>query len=213
MIVFFSLFAIFSVIHLLFCFLEKEKLRKITKPFLLPILGIAMCFWVPQYPLIPIACFMSMIGDLFLIWNKKKYLFALGAFFFGVNHVLNMVTQSMTIINSRAPIYYAGIAIATLLVASLGFIHTSFDWMGIVKFGFSALHIVNIILAIIGLAMGYYLGSSLILCGYGLCVLSDLILERATFKKDFPRRDFYIMSTYLIGEVLTYCGLAFLVLV
>lgn len=213
MIVFTSLFGLLSLIHLYFCFTEKEKLRIWTKPFLLILLGAALSFYVPSHPLIPIACFFSAIGDVFLIWNKKRVFFALGALFFGLNHILNMITQCQALLENRTVILYVGIMASVILVALVGFLFYSFDWMGIVLCGFSSLHLTNVILSILSLAMGYLLPGILVLIGYLFCISSDLILSRATFKKDFPRRDFYIMLTYLLGQSFTYFGLALLTLV
>lgn len=210
MIVCFTLFGLMSVVHLYFCFKEDEQKRKITKPFLLVLLGLGLVFYVPQYPLIPSACFLSALGDLVLIWNKKRPLFALGALFFGLNHILNMITQINVLVQNPTPTLYIYIAIAVAVIALLGLLMQSGDWMGLVTFGFSALHIVNIILALLAMAMGYYLAGGIILLGYIFCVSSDILLAQATFKKDFKRRDFYIMLTYLVGQAIIYTGLSFL---
>lgn len=38
-------------------------------------------------------------------------------------------------------------------------------------------------------------------------LVSDLLLTQATFLKDYKRRDFYIMLTYLLGQALIVIGL------
>ena len=46
-----------------------------------------------------------------------------------------------------------------------------------------------------------------IIIGYFLFILSDTLLVNSTFIKDFKKRDFYIMATYLCAEFLIVFGL------
>ncbi|MCI7212824.1 MAG: hypothetical protein MR467_01565, partial [Bacillales bacterium] len=61
--VFIGLFLLISIIHLVFCFKEMEKWRKITKPFCVIILAIAIAFASPTQYLIYIGLLFGVIGD------------------------------------------------------------------------------------------------------------------------------------------------------
>ena len=69
------------------------------------------------------------------------------------------------------------------------------------------LELVLAILVAIDQKNGY---SNLLLIGNGLFLISDIILSISMFFKDFKRRDFYIMGTYLAAQTLMSLGLLFM---
>lgn len=181
----------------------------ISKPFLLTFLGAAMAFQVPNHPLIPIACFLAMIGDIFLLFNKKILFFYLGASFFASSHILNIITQGLSL-SYDIPMYaYFFLFGGALIVALLLYFITKMAPNSLMKYCFSTCHILNIGFSFM-LMMDHKIYSGLmILVGYLLCATSDVLLEKVTFKNDMKRRDFYIMGTYLPGQAFTYLGLLF----
>ena len=75
--IFSSLFIISSLFNIMCGFFEKEKARRISKPFCLIFLGIAAAIALPRFFLIYCGCFLGSIGDFLLLYksNKKcKYL-------------------------------------------------------------------------------------------------------------------------------------------
>lgn len=84
------------------------------------------------------------------------------------------------------------------------------DKMNLLRIPFSCFHLLNILTSIFLIYNQYYLTGSFILLGYISCVTSDLILNHATFIKDFKRRDFPIMLFYLIGQFSTFIGIILL---
>jgi len=85
-IIFFSLFVIISLVELFLAFNEYEKWRMIIKPFSLFFLALSALFALPTPPLIYIGAFLGMIGDIFLIFVRKKKLFILGTLSFLFGH-------------------------------------------------------------------------------------------------------------------------------
>ena len=61
--VFLGIFALFSGTHLFFCYVENEKLRKITKTFCLALLSIASFFFLYDHPFIYLGALMGMIKE------------------------------------------------------------------------------------------------------------------------------------------------------
>lgn len=167
-----------------------------------------MCFYIPRHPMIPTACFLAFVGDIILIWNKKKQMFALGAMFFFASHVLNFFSLKK-LFSFKIPVYvYIIIPIMMVLAGVILFFIKKKDWISFLVGVFGLAHSINLILSIILIIDGTVVPGILVSLGYVLCISSDLILERVTFKKDIRRRDFPIMLTYLLGQALTYFGLA-----
>ena len=81
-----GLFLACSLFHLVVAFLEKEKLRKISKPFCLLFLSIAVILAVPHYPMLYIAALAGFVGDIILIWKDNKVCVGLGVVSFWIGH-------------------------------------------------------------------------------------------------------------------------------
>lgn len=206
-IVLFAVFGAYSIAHLVFCFLEKEKLRKITKPFCLVLLGIAALVAKPDLPLIYIGAFLGAIGDIFLI-NKKKMLFFLtGTFFFISGHGCYFAQIMMHLANLAGvvlPFWAYIILFASLLILTFALYPLDKKLAGIATLAGNFYMPFLVVLLISGIFLAIkvnpcWAGIS-VAAGYILFFGSDATLIYTTFVKDVRRRDFYIMLTYLLGE-------------
>ena len=150
---------------------------------------------------------MAKIMD--IIKNKDFKFFVTGGAFFAASHVLNIISQGSTLSYDLPMYVYFFLFGGSLVVALIAYFITKMKDNSLLKFCFSMMHILNIGFTFL-LMMDHKIGSGLmILFGYLLCVTSDIILEKTTFKQDIKRRDFPIMLTYLSGQTLTYLGLLF----
>ncbi len=206
---FLSLYLVLSTIHLLFCYGHNNKARKITKPFLLLSLGLSLCFYVTDYPLIFIACFLACLGDTLLIFEKRPIYFLLGASCFGASHVLNALSQIQIIGHPFTWWMYLLVFLPVPLSGILGYLILKREPFSLFKYAFSMLHIINVIISIAVLVHGEYASGMMILFGYLCCIISDIILAKNLGKEEKTEHNFSIMLTYLIGQLLTYFGLAF----
>ena len=210
--IFISLFGLSSLVHLVFCFLEKENLRRLSKCFPLLFLAIALFVGYPNLPMLGIALICGAIGDAFLLWKKDRgIMLLLGAMFFMVNHAL-FIASMLTLAGPLEIGYY--IALACYYVLFLAMIPLSLKIVKKVYLGigmalyFAALTsdtLVSVFLLINGHLGLFFLA----LAGALSFLLSDSILGFTMFKKDIKRRDFYIMLTYLGAQVLIFCGIIF----
>ncbi|MFA5686688.1 MAG: lysoplasmalogenase [Bacilli bacterium] len=212
--VFFGLFGGVSLVEIVLAFFEKEKARKIVKPFCLLSLTLAIAFFVPHHPLLYIGAIFGMIGDAFLVSTKPKF-FIPGMIAFFIGHLF-YISEILFILKlaQYLPWWFYVACVLFLLSISLAFYKLS---LGIAKnktiaiLGNLYLGLLVIVTLIFILASVkqpgsyFYLG---IIGGVSFLV-SDLILTQATFVKDFKRRDFYIMTFYLIGQLLITLGIAF----
>lgn len=213
--IFLSLFAVVSVIHLFFAFIEDEQKRKITKPLSLLFLALFAVLTLPTHPLIYIGAFFGMIGDIFLINNKDNKFFMIGAIFFLVGHLF-YISEVLFVILKDNPVHFA-FYIATplaIVVFTIGGFFVSrkiCDDKRVALIGtlYLAILLTVTAVAVIASVKGFLLYMVLAIIGGVFFLASDLILTQATYIKDFKRRDFYIMLTYLLGQVLIVTGLLF----
>lgn len=210
--IFLALFIIVSLVHLYFCFKMIPLYRKVTKPLCLLFLGTAFLFLSPSNYFIWISCYLSMIGDLLLIKNKVAKYFIVGAIIFALAHTLNAINQISLLPFSIDWLIYVIVGFLILFVGIISFCTTkrkeNKKAISAVGSSYACFHLLNIVLSIILLVNGENLACLLILGGYIVYVISDFIVNYVTNKHDIPRRDFYIMITYLLGQCSIYFGLA-----
>lgn len=209
MFLFLSLYLLLCVIHLYFCYRHNDKARKLTKPFLLSSLAVCLIFYVPSYPLIIVACFLACIGDTLLIFEKRPIYFLIGASCFGASHVLNALTQIQIIGHPFSWWQYLLVYLPVPLAGVIGYLFIEREPFSLFKYAFSTLHIINVIISIVILAHRQYASGMMILFGYLCCIISDIILAKNLGKEEKSDYNFSIMLTYLVGQLLTYFGLAF----
>lgn len=207
--VFFGLFLLASAVHLFFCYVENEKWRKITKPMTCLMLLVAVMTWNIQAYTVWLALLFGWLGDVALLKKHKVLPFVLGMLFFMVDHILNIA--SVCLIAKPSWPFYVGAVVFLILFALIGYHFTTkivhqkkIAFGGTVYFG---LLTESFAFAIIGSALGYSNFLLLSIFG-GLCfIVSDVFLSYSSFVRNFKRRDFFIMSTYLLAQLLVVGGL------
>lgn len=208
--VFLGLYAVLVVSHLIFCFLEMEKARAISKPFIMLLLAISFMFLEPKMPIIYISCLFCMFGDIFMLFKHDFTCFSLGALMFAVHHTLNFIQTKKCLSYDFHHFVYIGFALLFVLMLLCGYFVSKKKLHGLLAFGFAFFHIVMLIQSLLLLFDGKYLYGSFLLLGYLLCIASDLFLDYTTNRKDVRRRDFYIMLTYLLGELSILMSISFM---
>jgi uncharacterized membrane protein YhhN len=200
------------VSELVFAFLELEKPRKIVKPFCLVALILFLITLKLDNIYVYGALFFGLIGDIFLIYKKHKMMILLGIFSFFIGHLFYIFTF-VELLSYEIP------KIAIVLIVALGLLSPllpykicysktkSFTVPGAIYMFTLVLELVLAILVALDKKSGY---SNLLLIGNVLFFASDIILSISMFFKDFKRRDFYIMSTYLAAQTLMSLGLLFM---
>ncbi len=213
--VFFGIFLAIALAHLIFCFFQLELPRKITKGLTTMALGVAVVCAIPTEPLPYIGLFLGMAGDFALLKKHKVFPFVLGLVLFLVGHIVYIVEY----IRLCAPVHWGfpiGVIVYGLIspflfsLISRKVVHQKRLIVG------GALYLDVLTLALITPIIACGLGKTnyLLLCVFGAAsfLLSDIILTYTMFKRDVPRRDFYIMFTYLLAQALIACGFVFTVL-
>lgn len=203
--VFLGLFVALSIVQIIFCFFEKENLRKITKPFCVLFLGIFACLACPDRPFIYIGAFLGCLGDAFLIRNKETKFFIPGSLLFMAGHVFYFLELAQCLSFEIKWYWYLVVPISLALTMLLLYPITGKMFGRIALIGN-----VYMPMLLLGALLGVMLATDnpvkwpgfMYTMGYVFFLVSDCALTIATFKKDYKRRDFYIMLTYLVAEFL-----------
>jgi uncharacterized membrane protein YhhN len=212
--VFFGLFVALTIVQLVAAFLEKEMLRKITKPFCVFFLALAVVVTLPTHPLIYIGAFLGVLGDIALI-SKNKKIFLLGTFLFLFGHFCYL-SEALFIMMKNQPLdwwFYVVVGFAVLLIILGGYPFskkiTGTRYLALAgNFYIGVLLLVSVV-SIIASVQGYANFMILGVLGGVSFLASDMILTKSFFIKDFRRRDYYIMLFYLIGQALILIGITF----
>ena len=214
--VFFGLFVVASITHLVFCFFEKELGRKITKCMTTGFLGIALIFAVPFEPLIYIGLFLGCLGDGLLLKKHKVWPFFVGMLSFLAGHIL-YIAELMKICSPLHWGYFVATGVYLVLFPILFFPFAKkishqrkLSVVGSVYFGILSL---DLIWSLVACFHGHVDFCLLSVFGSICFLASDAFLTKTLFKKDVRRRDFYIMSTYLLAQAFVTVGLALTVLI
>ena len=206
-----AVFGAYSLLHLFFCFTENEKLRKITKPFCLIILGIAAIFAASTHPLIYIGAFLGAIGDYFLINKTNIRWFLIGTGFFILGHGC-YYAQALIYLHEICaivvPYWVYIIVFVTLIVATFALYPVTKSLAGKATLAGNFYMPFLLVLLATGIFFAIFLDQKglsplpgiFMAAGYLLFFVSDCTLIFTTYIKDIKRRDFPIMLTYLLGE-------------
>ncbi len=207
--VFFGLAMIATAIELYFAFVENELGRKIAKCFCVGFLVVmAMCWKIDAWP-VYVGAIFGVIGDFFLLKKHKVYPMVLGTLSFLIGHAFYIAAYCLL---CAFPWWvYVAFAVFYLLFCLLGYgiIHKAVKephmaFGAILYFGTLVL---DFLFAVTGCFFGRF--EFLFLCALGgvSFIVSDCFLVRTSFVKDVKRRDFFIMSTYVLAQALIIIGL------
>ncbi len=217
--VFSILFGLTSLINIVCGFFEFEKIRRLSKPFCLIFLGIAAFIAAPAYFLIYIGCFFGAIGDFFLLYKNKRLCLISGLSSFLIGHFCYIANTIMMVAELGVLEWWAYLVMFVIYFAFM--LITAGPIWGLTKhsklFTISGTIYCSTLLSVIGTsALGlYFIGVHwylFVLLGSILFFSSDVILTSTMFRHDFPRRDFYIMLTYLLGQAGIVYGIIFTIL-
>lgn len=207
--IFLGLFAIASILQLIFAFIENEKLRRKEKSFCLLFLALFAVFAFPDKPLICIGALFGLAGDI-LDLSPKTFVIGVVCFYLGhlcyifeiIYQVFNFVLlleQWLALITTNLVV--TGIMLFFCIKFSN---HSTLNTIGqSMYFAILVTYIPLLIFAVIDF------GKMMIvpLVGSLLFIASDSLLGKTHFGRKFKRYNFYVMLTYLLAEFLIVFGL------
>lgn len=208
-----SVLLLFYGSQLFFAFKEKERERKIIKPFCVLALMVMALLTFPEAYCLWLGLLFGVIGDIFFIFKDNQKCVYAGLVAFLINHVL-FIVQTFLILNVMAEVAVSHIII--IICVYVAFLIGAFFAirafvkpplpLAIAGSVYMTLLFLDLGIQIYGVALGgYYLLFGVF--GGLLFILSDSILTYTMFIKDFRRRDFPIMLTYLSAQTLLTVGM------
>ena len=207
-----AVFIISTAIHLYASLKQIDKMRNITKPFiLLALLGFYVVTASEVYIAIVLALFFSWLGDVLLIPKGVKW-FTAGGIAFMVSHAFFIAGYCKDIVFSSIPIVLI-VLLAVFFAVTVGFIFSKLK-EHLPKALFYPMFLYLLIngamncFAIFRCVSNPTAATITTAIGAALFFVSDTSLFFVRFKKDSKlKTHFVVMLTYSIGEFLIVLGL------
>jgi uncharacterized membrane protein YhhN len=205
------LFLAVALVHLYACLKEKNKLRAITKPMLMPLL--AMLYLVSTnepHSIVVAALLFGAAGDVFLLFPKKPARFMMGGLSFGMGHILYIAAFFLYAGAAKLPIYSIALILAFFIAAAaIGFIRLKPAVPK--KFNAPVLFYMLVLCTMGAVAtMSFFAkpstGRALFPLGAILFLLSDALLANLLFVRENQGKNFSVMATYLAAQTLITAG-------
>lgn len=207
-----------SVLEVIFAYQEKERWRKRVKPFCLLSAGIMMAILFPTEWFLYAGCFFGMIGDIFLLYKDRKCCVLCGMVSFFLNHLFYIleIGKCLAFEGKLDSVFFISISIVCFILLVCSFFGTrKVLHVDYVLTAFGSFYVTILVMdCIMNMLAFLMLGGFFIFGFFGLVlfIISDSILSYSMFIKDFPRRDFYIMSTYLLAQLFFLFSMTFVLI-
>ncbi len=202
-------FGVLTIIHLYACAKQKQKLRRFTKPFLMPVLMLWYTL-VAQYPsvLIALALLFGSVGDFFLLHDERKKNLYAGIGCFAAGHILYL---AFLIPRVNLPAWWMTALIVAVYGAGL-----LWSYLRIRPHAQKEMLLGSTLYALLLCSMSacaalYALSgkSVLPLLGSLLFLVSDSILSNELLIKETRYGTLTVMSTYIAAQFLLAVGFSY----
>ncbi len=202
MTVYWIVFLAFCIGHLAACYLEWEPVRKATKVGVIPLLMLGLRLSGVTPPLLLVGLALGWLGDVFLIYESRSRCFVAGTLFFVLGHFCYIAATMRLFFenNTLADIPPLMWLVFVLLTAALYTIANRkvAKHIGAITYLGASYFVVLTSALLVSLVAGQYLLSA----AFVVFLISDTILCVCKFAKPIPRKHFYIMSSYILAQIL-----------
>ncbi|HNW89107.1 MAG TPA: lysoplasmalogenase [Bacteroidales bacterium] len=189
---------------------NKTNWVPLTKPLLMPVLAIYYVLNAVNIEWILVAAlFFAFLGDVFLIWPKKKLFFIGGLVFFLVMQILYIVFIATRQLNSgNFSVAVMAAAIVFLFVGGLVYfkLYKSLNEMKIPVLVYILMLITAGFLCFMYMTGNFNRFSFIQFAGSLFFIGSDTILAFETFKGPLRLANVWIMATYINAQLLLFAG-------
>ena len=211
-ILFLTIYIVSTAIHLYASKKKNQKLRDITKPFILTsLLGFYCVMARPPMTMMILALIFSWLGDVFLIGRGVKW-FTVGGIAFMISHVFFILAYNTQVDFSKINI------IPVVIIALLYTVATFIEFKNLKGWLPKPLFYPMFFYLLINSTMNCFafyrmlsnpcLATVTTFVGALMFYISDCTLFFVRFKKDGKERDhFVVMLTYSLGEMLIVLGM------
>ncbi|MDR2900278.1 MAG: lysoplasmalogenase [Treponema sp.] len=204
-----GLFLLVSVIHLAAAFFGKEKLRKVSKMFLMPFL---LAYFIAArgsvYLPVLFALIFAFLGDYFLLEPQKRIRFQLGLASFLIGHLCYIPAFISHTASFHIPVFI----ISYIIAAAIGiFIFKKLNPVKNMIIPVMAYMIIILNMSVFALQMmlsNLMSWSVMVFIGSVLFICSDTILAFVTFHTMPKRGNFLVMIFYITAQAFIVIGLS-----
>lgn len=201
-----ALFIAAGLVHLVACAGDMEKLKRITKPMLMPLLALwYLLLAKPPSAYVLLGLLFGWAGDVLLMNPYGKKTSVLGGVCFGVGHILYILYMAAFI---NAPPLFLVLLLVVLLAGVLyAVLHQTRSIIPILLFPAVAAYAL-LLCALTGFAALYIEAGRGALPFFGalLFMVSDYILGNQMFRGEAKYSTFLIMLTYIGAQTLLMLG-------
>ena len=211
---FLAFYACVSVLNVIFCILENERWRKITKPFcLVGLIGFVFVTDI-SHVWLWVSLILAWLGDVLFIFKKKKPFVIIGMFSFLLSHVFYLCEFGYIFQSTNTEIYanycfflrfYPLFVIPGIPVAY--FLSKKDPRLTVLGSLYQSVLIMVFASSIFALANGYSLYFLFVAFGTILYYTSDFFNALTLYVKKLRKRELIIMSTYLLAQFLIVFGI------
>lgn len=199
-------FAADSLVNVAACAADRQRLRRISKVLLMPLLFLVYLLSARRFSaLVASALFCGWIGDIFMMYKDDPRALAAGMGAFGAGHVL-YIFALFRLFRPAPPVWALWLCPCAFLAAALGSYRTLRASIP------RALRVpslsYSLLLCAVGACSGLVLaagnpGGGLLFAGALCFLVSDSVLSLETFRAgDKPWIDFAVMLTYIAAQAL-----------
>lgn len=209
-IIFLVLFFIAAGAHLTFCFMQNEKIRKITKCTIMLMTLLLVIAMKEQNPFFYIAICFGLAGDAILLFKDNRKLFIAGSIAFFLVHLCYIVLMSTKMPSYLNWCFYGILICAGYLIVStvVPYSKKYLKKLAIPNAIYMYTLLCEIVMAIFLIIGNPSFAAVIVLIGVLLFTASDILLTYTIFSKPLKRENFYIMLSYSLGQIGIILGLA-----
>lgn len=206
-------YAIMAILHLICCFMKFEKGRNYTKVLLMfCLLFICLLNGINTgnlYVLIMLALIFAMISDIFLLMENNQKMFACSICLNLISYLLYII-QMINKLPFKIELYFYIILLAFLLCWCLILVPKLKPYVKelsalLAIYSFTLLF--GVVIGLISFLINSSLSSIMLIIGFILFIVSNVMLCVVRFYKPFRRYHFYLMIPYVLAQLLVIYGL------
>jgi uncharacterized membrane protein YhhN len=199
-----------AFLDMLYVFKDVPKSRFFSKPLLMPLL---LLFYLlsSKQPInfIIFALIFSFFGDLFLLWEKRKFFFILGLLSFLFAHIFYILTFLYTSNYFKGVPFYLYLFIIPYIIYGLYIFKFLGESIEKIKIPILIYIITIIFMSFSTIPRYYYVGFNEFIfpfIGSILFIISDSLLAIKVFKNKIPENSISIMLTYIFAQFFIILG-------
>jgi len=209
-----KIYVVFSLIYLFILLSGNESLDVFLKPFLIPLLGLAVYVSeeFPSKKILLTALLFSWIGDVILIFaDKGELYFILGLVSFLISHLIYCVlfSKQIKVESKRNKVIFVigSLLIGIYLTGMLSLLLPTLGDLKIPVIVYASVISIMLLFAFNGFLIWRKPGNQSVFVGAVVFVVSDSILAINKFYAPIERNSFFIMLTYLVAQYLIVLGI------